>query len=67
MLFDVETERTKGTSRGGDAEVSYGLGDIVMVPSVKNARKRAVLQAEPMFDRITPTGVAWNGGRQYEC
>lgn len=67
VLFDAETQRTKGASRGGDAKVSYGLGDIVMVPSVKNARKRAVLQAEPMFDRITPTGVAWNGGRQYEC
>ncbi len=67
VLFDVETQRARDTSPGGDTDGLYGLGDIVMVPSVKTARRRGVLQAEPIFDRITATGVAWNGGRRYDC
>lgn len=38
------------------------LGDIVMVPSVKDARGRGVLVARPMFDRVTATGIAWDNG-----
>ncbi len=67
VLFDVETQRASDTSLGRATEGLYGLGDIVMVPSVKTARRRGVLHAEPLFDRITPTGVAWHGGRQYKC
>jgi putative flavoprotein involved in K+ transport len=33
-----------------------------MVDSVKDARARGVLKAEPMFSRITATGVAWPDG-----
>ena len=36
-----------------------GFGDIVMVPSVREARDRGVLRAEPMFERLTADGVAW--------
>ncbi|MEU8519016.1 NAD(P)-binding domain-containing protein [Streptomyces sp. NBC_01216] len=31
--------------------------------AVRRARARGVLDRDPMFDRITPTGVTWNDGR----
>jgi cation diffusion facilitator CzcD-associated flavoprotein CzcO len=30
-------------------------------PEVRAARERGILERRPMFDRITPTGVAWDG------
>jgi len=36
------------------------LGDIVAVPTVREARDRGLLNAQPMFDRLTPTGAAWD-------
>ncbi|HEY5981282.1 MAG TPA: hypothetical protein VIT41_16780, partial [Microlunatus sp.] len=36
------------------------LGDIVAVPTVRDARDRGLLNAEPMFDRLTRTGVGWD-------
>lgn len=36
------------------------LGDIVAVPTVREARARGLLNAQPMFDRLTTTGVAWD-------
>jgi cation diffusion facilitator CzcD-associated flavoprotein CzcO len=41
-----------------------GLGDIVMVAAVKEARDRGVLEARPMFSRLTPQGVAWADGTE---
>lgn len=43
------------------------LGDIVMVPPVTEARTRGVLTARPMFDRVTPTGIAWDGGETLDA
>ncbi|MEV4177496.1 ArsO family NAD(P)H-dependent flavin-containing monooxygenase [Nonomuraea sp. NPDC049709] len=43
------------------------LGDIVAVPSVREARDRGVLKAQPMFDRITTTGVTWADGTGLDC
>ncbi len=38
-----------------------------MVPSVREARERGALKAEPMFDRLTRTGVAWADGTTLDC
>ncbi|MGP4099843.1 ArsO family NAD(P)H-dependent flavin-containing monooxygenase [Nonomuraea sp. KM90] len=43
------------------------LGDIVAVPSVREARDRGVLKAQPMFDHITTTGVTWADGTSLDC
>ncbi|GAA3398288.1 NAD(P)-binding domain-containing protein [Streptomyces roseoviridis] len=34
-----------------------------LTDAVRAARERGVLDRRPMFDRITPTGVAWDDGR----
>lgn len=62
-LFDLATRR----GRGEDGPRLSDLGDIVMVPSVREARDRGVLKAEPMFERLTPGGVAWTDGSSLEC
>jgi thioredoxin reductase len=41
-----------------------GLGDIVMVPSVKEARERGVLRSVRPFERFTADGVIWGGGKR---
>ncbi|MEV1022001.1 NAD(P)-binding domain-containing protein [Streptomyces sp. NPDC050264] len=35
--------------------------------AIREARANGVLDRLPMFDRITPTGVAWNDGREVEA
>ena len=64
VLFDVATRREAARRAGTDSDGVSGLGDIVMVPSVREARDRGVLQAHPMFDRLTRVGVAWNDGTE---
>ncbi|GAB2481927.1 ArsO family NAD(P)H-dependent flavin-containing monooxygenase [Nocardiopsis aegyptia] len=63
VLFDVATRRTLGGTDGGVGD----LGDIVMVPSVREARDRGALKAQPMAERLTPTGVAWADGSTMEA
>ena len=59
-LFSIATRRRRDLDAGhADGAGVMGLGDIVMVPSVRAARDRGVLQAEPMFERLTRDGVAW--------
>ncbi|MFL1375971.1 MULTISPECIES: ArsO family NAD(P)H-dependent flavin-containing monooxygenase [unclassified Nocardiopsis] len=52
----------RATRRVLDGAADRPPGDIVMVPSVREARDRGVLKAEPMFERLTPTGVVWADG-----
>lgn len=67
-LFDVATRRQRAKERGEGAPAGIGeLGDIVSVPPVRRARARGALRAEPMFDRLTRTGVAWSDGTTLEC
>lgn len=61
VLFERATARLHGGSR--DAPVG-GIGDIVMVASVLEARKRGVLKSVRAFDRITARGVVWPDGRE---
>lgn len=38
-----------------------------LTPAIRDARERGVLDRNPMFDRITPTGVAWADGRAVDA
>jgi putative flavoprotein involved in K+ transport len=62
VLFAAATERVRALQEGREQGGVGGLGDIVMVASVRAARKRGALHARPMFDRLTASGVAWKGG-----
>lgn len=61
-LFAAARARVEALRDGRDHPGVGGLGDIVMVPSVREARDRGVLHAHPMFQRLTTDGVAWSGG-----
>jgi cation diffusion facilitator CzcD-associated flavoprotein CzcO len=40
-----------------------GVTGLVATPWVREARERGVLDRLPVFDRVTPDGVAWDDGR----
>ena len=61
-LFAAATARIQALAEGREHAGVGGLGDIVMVASVREARDRGVLKAHPMFARLTDTGVAWSDG-----
>jgi cation diffusion facilitator CzcD-associated flavoprotein CzcO len=63
VLFGVATRQAAGAAGGGVSE----LGDIVMVPSVREARDRGVLRPRPMFARLTERGVRWADGVEEPC
>ncbi|MET8144339.1 ArsO family NAD(P)H-dependent flavin-containing monooxygenase [Sphaerisporangium sp. NPDC005288] len=63
-LFDMATRRVRGEAGAGGGG---GLGDIVAVPPVRDARERGVLKAQPMFSRITAGGIAWADGAESAC
>jgi pyruvate/2-oxoglutarate dehydrogenase complex dihydrolipoamide dehydrogenase (E3) component len=63
VLFEVATRKVLGGTEGDVGS----LGDIVMVPSVRRARDRGVLKAQPMAERLTRTGVAWADGSELEA
>ena len=64
VLFHVATARATALARGEqDPGGVGGLGDIVMVPPVREARDRGVLHAQPPFERLTHDAVAWTDGR----
>jgi len=67
-LFAIATGARRAAAQGGPGPGSIGdLGDIVAVPSVREARDRGALKAEPMFDHLTRTGVAWADGSTQDC
>lgn len=61
VLFERATARLRGGS--DDAPVG-GIGDIVMVPAVIEARERRVLRSVRPFSRITAHGVVWPDGEE---
>jgi cation diffusion facilitator CzcD-associated flavoprotein CzcO len=65
VLFETATARVKALREGRAHEGVGGLGDIVMVASVREARDRGVLEAQPMFERLTPGGIAWPDGASW--
>ena len=64
VLFAAATERVRAQQEGREHAGVGGLGDIVMVASVKGARDRGVLVARPMFTRLTPNGIARADGSE---
>lgn len=64
VLFEMATEKWKAEQEGRNYTPAGSLADIVMVPPVKEARARGVLQAQPLFSRFTGTGVIWTDGRE---
>ena len=61
VLFERATARLKA---GPSAEPVGGIGDIVMVPPVRDARNRGVLGSVRPFTRMTRDGVVWEDGRE---
>jgi putative flavoprotein involved in K+ transport len=68
VLFRVATARREALDDGlTDPGGVAGLGDVVMVESVRAARDRGDLVARPMFRRFTRTGVEWPDGSSSEA
>jgi putative flavoprotein involved in K+ transport len=63
-LFEQATARYRTIQEGRTPGPPRSLGDVVMVPSVREARSRGALHAVPMFTRFTETGVVWSDGRE---
>jgi putative flavoprotein involved in K+ transport len=68
-LFDRATEAYRAHAAGESdsglpAAAEGGLGQIVMVPPVREARDRGVLQSVRPFAGFTPRGVLWPDGRE---
>lgn len=66
-LFATARARITALEEGRDHRGVAGLGDIVMVAAVKDARARGALTAQPMFTSLTRTGVAWADGTEQRC
>jgi len=61
VLFERASARVRGDV---DQVATTTLGDIVMVPPVKEARDRGLLTAVRPFQRFTATGVVWRDGTE---
>lgn len=63
VLFERATARWKARQEGREPDVPPGgLGDVVMVPSVREARDRDVLRSVRPFVRFEADGVVWPDG-----
>ena len=63
VLFERAVARMK---EGPDNTPVGGIGDIVMVPPVKEARARGDLVSVRPFDRMTGKGVVWPDGSEMD-
>ncbi|MFD0367755.1 ArsO family NAD(P)H-dependent flavin-containing monooxygenase [Streptomyces sp. NPDC127114] len=67
-LFDHATARRRALDEGRtDTGGVASLGDIVAVPPVRAARDAGLLKAQPMFSRLTASGVEWADGMTAEA
>ena len=64
FLFAEESARWRALQAGESRLPPRTLGEIVVVPAVRDARARGVLDAVPTFERLTATGVVWPDGRE---
>lgn len=67
VLFATARARIEALDEGRDHAGVAGLGDIVMVASVKDARDRGVLRSRPIFAHLTRDGVAWADDTTQRC
>lgn len=63
-LFEQATRRYKAIQEGRVPDPPRSLGDIVAVPSIREARARRALASRPMFTRFTANGVEWPDGSE---
>jgi len=63
-LFGQATAAYRALQEGREPPPRVGLGDIVMVPPVREARDRGVLRSVRPFTRMTVGGVVWPDGRE---
>lgn len=62
-LFNVASAKYKAEKEGKPFDAAnYDLGNIVMVPSVKEARTRNVLNSSGTIESLHKTGVTWTDG-----
>lgn len=67
VLFNVATAKYKAEKEGKKFDpAKYDIGNIVMVPPVKEARERGVLKSKGSFKELTETGVVWEDGTTEE-
>lgn len=69
VLFDAATARyhalQNGEAREPQAPRTYGLGDVVQVPPVREAKEAGRLDdLRPPIARFTASGVVWPGGTE---
>ncbi len=66
-LFNVASAKYKAEQEGKPFDASqYNLGNIVMVPPVKEARQREVLVSSGSFHKLFEKGVIWDNGNEEE-
>ena len=63
-LFEYATKLYQAKKAGLPPPPKASLGDIVMVDSVKKARKNNILNALEPFDRFYTNGVIWENGKK---
>lgn len=64
VLFDAASAKYYAERKGEPFDASqYNLGNIVMVPPVKEARERDVLHSEGSFSEMYQDGVIWENGK----
>lgn len=66
VLFETATRAVAARAAGAEDTGVGGLGDIVVVPSVKEARDRLGLAATGPIARLIATGAVWPDGRTEE-
>lgn len=65
VLFDVATAKYYAEKKGEKLDMSkYNLGNIVMVPAVKEARSRDVIHSREAFVGLYEEGVIWQNGEK---
>jgi putative flavoprotein involved in K+ transport len=62
-LFDAASQMYAAKLQGKSYQPP-SLGDIVMVPPVKDARQRDVLKSQRSFKMFTGDGIVWEDGRE---
>jgi len=68
-LFDSATQRYLAAREGREVPPDVpkgGLGDIVMVEPVREARERGVLRSLPAFSHFTGRSAVWPDGTEHE-
>jgi cation diffusion facilitator CzcD-associated flavoprotein CzcO len=65
VLFDHASAKYYAEKKGEKFDMSkYNLGNIVMVPTVKEARERDILHSQGQFKSFTEKGIIWESGEQ---